>query len=90
MDKKNLKLYAVILKALGHPTRLAIVYGLMNSNGCNVNKMVENLGVSQSTVSQHLALLRRLNIVQCEKKGLEVCYKVEDEKIKSIVKTIMS
>lgn len=84
----KLKVYADIFKALGHPTRLAIVKGLLESNGCNVNKMVEKLGIFQSTVSQHLAILRRLNIVQYEKKGLEVCYKVIDEKIKKIISII--
>ncbi|HOJ63379.1 MAG TPA: metalloregulator ArsR/SmtB family transcription factor [Spirochaetota bacterium] len=88
MTDKDITLYAEIFKALGHPTRLAIVRGLIENKVCNVNKIVEKLGVSQSTVSQHLGLLRRTKIVQCEKKGLEVCYKVENEKIKKIIEII--
>ena len=77
--------YAEIFKALGHPTRLSIVLGLINNNECNVNKMVTNLGLSQSNISQHLALLRRTGIVKCEKKAQEVCYRVEDQKIRDII-----
>jgi DNA-binding transcriptional ArsR family regulator len=80
--------YADVFKALGHPTRLSIVAGLVSKNECNVNKMVTNLNISQSTISQHLALLRRTGIVKCEKRGLEVCYRVEDEIIRKIIETI--
>jgi len=85
---EDIKVYSEIFKALGHPTRLAIVKGLIDNKECNVNKIVEKLRVSQSTVSQHLALLRRANIVVCEKRGLEVCYKVENEKIIKIIQII--
>ncbi|HPJ71838.1 MAG TPA: metalloregulator ArsR/SmtB family transcription factor, partial [bacterium] len=46
-----------LLKALGHPVRLKIVDGLM-SHSCNVGEIVDGLGLPQSTVSQHLAVLR--------------------------------
>jgi DNA-binding transcriptional ArsR family regulator len=84
-NKENILKYSEIFKALGHPTRLSIVKGLINNNECNVNKMVDNLQISQSTVSQHLALLRRTGVVKCEKKGLEVCYRVEDPVIIKII-----
>ncbi|OHD13750.1 MAG: hypothetical protein A2086_13465 [Spirochaetes bacterium GWD1_27_9] len=88
MEENDVNDFSEIFKALGHPTRLSIVIGLINSNECNVNKMVTNLGISQSTISQHLALLRRAGIVKCEKKGLEVCYRVEDPLIKKIISSI--
>ena len=80
--------HAEIFKALGHPTRLAIVKGLVEKDECNVTKMVNNIDISQSTISQHLAILRRIHIVKCTKRGQEVCYKVEDEKIKKIIASI--
>jgi len=82
MREEDVVDYAEIFKALGHPTRLSIVIGLVDKNECNVNKMVTNLGLSQSNISQHLALLRRTGIVKCEKKGQEVCYRVENNNIK--------
>jgi len=87
IDDKTIR-YADIFKALGHPTRLAIVLGLIRNNECNVNKMVSNLNISQSTISQHLALLRRTGVVKCQKKGLEVCYRIEDKIIEKIVEII--
>lgn len=87
MDQKKLRHYADIFKALGHPTRLAIMLGLSKQE-CNVSNIVEKLGVSQSTVSQHLAILRRTGIVEYEKKGLEVCYRIEHEIMQEIMKII--
>ena len=85
---KKIQLYAEILKAMGHPTRLSILIGL-NEKQCNVNHMVEKLGISQSTVSQHLAILRRSRIVGCTKKGLEVCYRVEDPIVRELINIII-
>ncbi len=88
MTDEEIVNYAEIFKALGHATRLSIVIGLVNNSECNVNKMVTNLNLSQSNISQHLALLRRTGIVKCEKRGQEVCYKVENEKIREIIKCL--
>jgi DNA-binding transcriptional ArsR family regulator len=88
MANDELLKYSDMFKALGHPTRLSIVAGLISCNECNVNTMVAKLGISQSTISQHLALLRRTGIVKFEKKGLEVCYRIEDSKIKKIIEII--
>ena len=74
-----------LLKAIAHPVRLKIVIGLINDNECNVNVMVKKLGIPQSTVSQHLGILRTRGIIKPRKDGLKTCYCVCDEKIKKIV-----
>lgn len=66
---------ALVLKALGHPARLAIVRGLLK-NACNVNKIVQHLGIPQSTVSQHLNVLKSAGIIRGERKGVCICYRV--------------
>jgi ArsR family transcriptional regulator len=76
------------LKALGHPIRLQIVAGLADGKECNVNTMVGKLGIPQSTVSQHLGILKNKGVVTCRKKGVETCYYIADERIKEILKTI--
>lgn len=76
------------LKALAHPVRLRMVHGLI-SHECHVNKMVDNLGLPQSTVSQHLAILRNRGIVQVRKEGVITCYKVVDPKVREIVKILI-
>ncbi|HPO49516.1 MAG TPA: metalloregulator ArsR/SmtB family transcription factor [Spirochaetota bacterium] len=88
INEEDITSWADIFKALGHPTRLSIVIGLIEHNECNVNKMVENLGLSQSNISQHLALLRRVGIVKCEKKAQVVCYRVENAAVREIIKKI--
>lgn len=77
--------YAEIFKALAHPIRLKIVCGLAKKDECNVSLMVEKLGVSQPTVSQHLNILKNAGIITGYKKGTQVCYKVTDEIAKKIV-----
>lgn len=80
--------YAEIFKALSHPVRLRIACGLVHKNECNVGNMVENLGVPQPTVSQHLNILKNAGIITGYKKGTQVCYRVEDEITKKIIETL--
>ena len=70
-----------ILKALGHPVRLKIVEGLYLSEDCNVGDIVEKLGLPQSTVSQHLALLRHKGIIAPKKEGVRTCYRIADKRV---------
>jgi len=79
---------AKVLKALSHPIRLCIVKGLMEEEGCNVSKMQNCLEIPQSTLSQHLAKLRNLGILEGERNGVEINYYVIDEDAKKIVKTL--
>ena len=78
--------YSEMLKALGHPIRLKIVEGLIDKEECNVTRMVNALNVPQSTVSQHLSILKSRGIITSQKKGVENCYSVNDEKVKTIIK----
>ncbi|MDE1920033.1 MAG: helix-turn-helix transcriptional regulator [Candidatus Omnitrophica bacterium] len=79
---------AAFLKALGHPVRLKMAQGLITQYGCHVSKMVEKLGLPQSTISQHLAALRQAGVVTFEKKGVKACYHLTDERIVSIIKIL--
>ena len=74
-----------ILKALGHPIRLEIVNNL-SKDECNVNRMVERLGIPQSTVSQHLRILQDKGLIEPHKKGVITCYKVIHPFVKKLLK----
>lgn len=76
-----------LLKALAHPVRLRIAQGLL-SRECNVNKIVEALNLPQSTVSQHLGILKNRGIVQVRKEGVKTCYRVADPKIAALLKIL--
>ncbi|AFM25538.1 ArsR/SmtB family transcription factor [Desulfomonile tiedjei] len=79
---------AEIFKALGHPVRLKIVYGLLKVGGCNVKNMQECLGLHQATVSQHLIHLKSRGIITSTRQGLEMIYSVTDVWAKCIVDNI--
>jgi len=84
MDSKKYLKYSEVFKALGHPVRLKIVDGLL-SHTCNVGEIVEGLGLPQSTVSQHLGILRNRGIITPEKYGVKTCYTVSDPKVRRII-----
>jgi ArsR family transcriptional regulator len=73
-----------ILKAIAHPVRLKILKGLLKDE-CNVGGMVEKLDLPQSTVSQHLSILRSRGIICPRKEGVRTCYSVSDERVKGII-----
>jgi ArsR family transcriptional regulator len=77
-----------ILKVLGHPVRLKIAARLLEGPECNVNSMVEDLGIPQSTVSQHLGILKSRGIINSRKKGVQTCYYMADGRIKKIIEAL--
>jgi ArsR family transcriptional regulator len=85
--KNKLIKTAEILKALGHPARLCIVCRLM-SKDCNVSKMQSCLELPQSTVSQHLAILKSKGIIEGRRNGVEVIYSIANEDVKKIIKAL--
>ncbi len=64
-----------VFRALGHGSRLQIVNALGDGESC-VNDLRETLGVSWSTASQHLAVLRQAGIVESRKDGNRVLYRL--------------
>lgn len=78
MDPKTqarLEARAQILKALAHPTRLFIVEELARGERC-VCELTGMIGADMSTVSKHLSLLKAAGIVQDDKRGLMVFYRL--------------
>ncbi|MEW5895539.1 MAG: metalloregulator ArsR/SmtB family transcription factor [Candidatus Omnitrophota bacterium] len=73
-----------LMKVLGHPVRLQMVEGLIKHE-CNVNKIMEKLGIPQSTTSQHLALLKNKGIVSLRKEGVKTCYCVTNDLVKRLM-----
>lgn len=69
---------AEFFKALAHPTRIRILERLRDGEG-KVGELQRVLGLDQSVVSQQLAVLRRQGIVEAEKQGATVRYRVRDE-----------
>ena len=87
---KELNDIAELLKVLAHPVRLCIIRGLMNKGECNVGYMQSCLEMPQSTVSQHLQKLRSAGVIEGTRNGLEINYRVCDERVEKLVNLLIN
>lgn len=72
---------ARLLKALGHPARIAIVELLAERKTCVCGDITEELPLAQSTISQHLKALKKAGIIKGEVDGPRVCYCLNEETV---------
>ncbi|HTY39033.1 MAG TPA: metalloregulator ArsR/SmtB family transcription factor [Bacteroidota bacterium] len=70
---------ADLAKALAHPARIAILEFLAGQDACVCGDIVEELPLSQATVSQHLAELKRIGLIKGEIEGPRVCYCIDQK-----------
>ena len=77
---------AELMKALGHPARIAIVELLADRNTCICGQITEKLPLAQSTVSQHLKALKTAGIIKGEIDGVRTCYCLDEEGIRELEK----
>jgi ArsR family transcriptional regulator len=81
---ENDVLLALRIKALAHPARLAIVRALMAREACCCGEIVSVLPLAQSTVSQHLKILRKAGLIKGEISGPRSCYCLDREALASV------
>ena|SRR5690606_15616130 len=70
---------ANLAKAFAHPARIAILKCIIEAKGCIVNDLVGVIGLSQSTISQHLKELKSIGIIKGEIEGPKMCYCINDD-----------
>jgi DNA-binding transcriptional ArsR family regulator len=75
---------ATLAKALGHPARVRILRVLVERNACVCGELVGELDLAQSTVSQHLKVLKEAGLVQGEVDGPRVCYCVDPRTLRRL------
>lgn len=75
---------ASLAKALSHPARVAILEYLLQAKVCINGDLVQELGLAQATISQHLKELKNIGIIQGTIEGVSVCYCLEPNKWKEI------
>jgi ArsR family transcriptional regulator len=75
---------AALSKALGHPARVRIVRLLRAREGQSVGELVEELGYAQSTVSEHLRLLRDAGVVFLDADGARGDYVVDIHRLRRL------
>jgi predicted transcriptional regulator len=64
-------------KVLGHPARVAILQYLLKQNSCVCGSLVDELGLAQATISQHLRELKDAGFITGTVEGTSVCYCIE-------------
>jgi ArsR family transcriptional regulator, arsenate/arsenite/antimonite-responsive transcriptional repressor len=80
-----------LLKAISHPVRLKIIDLLLLRlpvEVCSVNTLQQKLNIPQPTISQHLQILKNHGIIEGSKRGVQVCYKVVDDRVVKIIELL--
>lgn len=78
---------AELLSAMANPVRLLVLCSLVNSEK-SVNELVVSSGVSQSTMSQHLAKMRNLKLVATRRDAQNIYYSLASDEVKQIIDTL--
>ena len=65
------------LKALGHPVRLAIIRALACRTPCSCGDFCDSLPLAQSTISQHLKILKDAGLIRLTREGTRSCYSLD-------------
>jgi ArsR family transcriptional regulator, arsenate/arsenite/antimonite-responsive transcriptional repressor len=75
---------ARLAKALGHPARVKILRFLVEREECVVGTLVGELPLAQSTVSQHLKVLREAGLIHGEVDGARICYCADETRLERL------
>jgi ArsR family transcriptional regulator len=79
---------ATVLKAMGHPARIAILQQLIKANACICGDLVDELGLAQATISQHLKELKSAGLIKGNIEGTSVCYCINEKSWNQIKKDL--
>ena len=75
---------ALLTRALGHPARVKIMRILSRREGCVCGELVAGLDLAQSTVSQHLKVLKDAGLIRGEIDGPRVCYCIDPQALRRL------
>ena len=68
-------------KMIGHPARVSIIHHISQIKNCNCNNLVKAIGLTQPTISQHLAEIRKTGLLKQTIKGKNLFYSINEEKL---------
>lgn len=91
MGASNLNLHssqqieiAALAKVLSHPARVAILQYISKQESCICGDIVEEIGLSQPTISQHLQVIRQAGLLKGTFEGKSICYCLDIERFKEL------
>jgi ArsR family transcriptional regulator len=79
---------SLLAKAFAHPARVAILQHLFNIDTCVCGDLVNEIGLAQPTISQHLKELKQLSLIQGNIEGTSVCYCINKENWTNMKETL--
>lgn len=88
-DFSYLEKKANLLKAMAHPVRLCILRGLSVKEEAQVSDMIHCLNIPQSTISQHVGILKKEGILKGRRNGINIYYSIANNEIKDLIKIIL-
>lgn len=80
---------AIMLKAMAHPTRMAIVDLIVREKELTVTEIYERLKLEQAVASQHLAILKEKEVLAVRKEGKSCIYYIAKPMLKQLIDTII-
>jgi ArsR family transcriptional regulator len=84
---------AAMAKVIGHPARVAILQHLLKVKTCICGEIVEEIGLAQPTISQHLKEMKNIGLIQGSIDGTKVCYCIDPivlGRMKNLLNTIFN
>lgn len=90
IDNDKLQESAELLRALAHPLRMKILEFIDQNSLINVNKIYNTLKLEQSITSQHLRILRAVGLVETQRNGKYIYYKINYDKLNQAVGAVDS
>jgi ArsR family transcriptional regulator len=84
VDDQVYELHATVCRALAHPARLKVLDCLREGEEC-VCRLAPQVGVTEAHLSQLLAVLRRVGVVQSRRDGHQIFYRVRDDRIFGVI-----
>ena len=90
IKERDLEISSEILRALAHPLRMRILEFIDQHKLINVNKIYSSLNLEQSITSQHLRILRQAGLVETERQGKFIYYKLNYPRLHNTVSAIQT
>ncbi len=88
LNKAKIEKVAAMLKAIAHPTRLAVLQLLDTNGAMSVNELMAKTICEQSLLSHHLANMRGAGLLRCDRKGQKIYYSIKETRISEVVDCI--
>ena len=89
MDASLLQERAEMLKAMAHPTRIAMIEMLYQDEELTVTEIHNTLKIEQAVASNHLSILKSRNILKCRREGKKMFYSLKVENVHNVVQCML-